>query len=143
MAWVWALLPRLGPIAWTALLFPGIYMMVVAWGREAWWIGFGFLGMALLAGLGGRSGRQLAGPARAASAESGPLAPALRGQFADSTLWRSVHLRVSIALGVVFLMTVKPGLAGSLLTVAVAVGIGLASPWSRRGHRPVFSRVRK
>jgi hypothetical protein len=62
MAWVWALLPRLGPIAWTALLFPGIYMMVVAWGREAWRIGFGFLGMALLAGLGGRSGANWRGP---------------------------------------------------------------------------------
>jgi hypothetical protein len=34
-------------------------------------------------------------------------------------------------------MTIKPGLAGSVLTVAVAVGIGLASRWSRRGHRPV------
>ena len=38
----------------------------------------------------------------------------------------SLKTRVSIALVIVFLMAVKPGLGGSLLTMALAVVTGLA-----------------
>jgi hypothetical protein len=36
-------------------------------------------------------------------------------------------MRVSIALGIVFVMTVKPDLSGSLLTIGIAIILGLAS----------------
>jgi hypothetical protein len=39
-------------------------------------------------------------------------------------------------LGIVFLMTVKPGLGEALLTIGVAIILGLASAW------PMWSRSR-
>jgi hypothetical protein len=43
---------------------------------------------------------------------------------------------VTISLGIVFLMTVKPGLSGSLLTIGLAAMLGLAAAW------PAWSRGR-
>ena len=42
-------------------------------------------------------------------------------------LWISIQTRVALALGIVFLKTAKPDLSGSLLTIGVAIVIGLAS----------------
>ena len=39
----------------------------------------------------------------------------------------SVRARVAVALGVVFLMTVKPDPAGSLVVIAIALVLGIAS----------------
>ena len=49
-------------------------------------------------------------------------------------LWISIQTRVAIALGIVFLKTAKPDLGGSLLTIGVAIILGLASalPMPRR-----------
>jgi len=38
-----------------------------------------------------------------------------------------IQIRVAIALGIVFLMTIKPDLTGSLLAVGIAALLGLAS----------------
>jgi uncharacterized membrane protein YqjE len=38
-----------------------------------------------------------------------------------------VQTRTAIALGIVFLMTVKPDLIGALVTIGTAVVLGLAS----------------
>ena len=42
-------------------------------------------------------------------------------------LWISIQTRVAIALGIVFLKTAKPDLGGSLLTLGVAIALGLVS----------------
>jgi hypothetical protein len=43
-------------------------------------------------------------------------------------------MRVSIALGIVFLMTVKPDMLGALITMGVAVILGLAFSLPVRAH---------
>jgi hypothetical protein len=55
-------------------------------------------------------------------------------QLRDPLLWASIQIRVAIALGIVFLMTVKPGLGGALLTIGVAIVLGLASALPGWGH---------
>ena len=91
--------------------------------------------MAVLAILGAAlSGRRIAAIGRATAAERGPLSPALRDQLLDPILWTSIQIRTAIGLGIVFLMTVKPGLVGSLVTIGVVVVLGLAASapaWSR------------
>ena len=47
----------------------------------------------------------------------------------DPFLWASIQTRVVVALGIVFLMTVKPGLEEALLTIGVAIILGLVSAW--------------
>jgi len=46
----------------------------------------------------------------------------------------SIQSRLIIGLGIVFLMTVKPGLVGSLVTLGLAIAIGIAAslPFTRR-----------
>jgi len=49
-------------------------------------------------------------------------------------LWIAIQTRVAIALGIVFLMTVKPDLSRSLLTIGVAIVLGLVSALPIRGR---------
>ena len=62
---------------------------------------------------------------RAVTAETGPLSPTPLGLLHDPLLWIAIQTCVAIALGIVFLMTVKPALSGSLLTIGIAVVLGL------------------
>ena len=57
--------------------------------------------------------------------ENGGMPPHLHNLLHDSLLWLSIRVRGSIAVGIVFLMTVKPNLIGSLLTMVVSIGLGL------------------
>ncbi len=42
-------------------------------------------------------------------------------------LWVAIKLRVAIALGIIYLMTVKPALLGSLLAIGIASILGLVA----------------
>ncbi len=102
------------------LLVSGLYMAATVWGGVAW-IAVALGAMVLMAVL----GVALTGPRMAAigrAAENGPLAP-----VPHPLLWVSIKTRVAIALGIVFLMTFKPDLNGSLLTIAVAAVLGLVA----------------
>lgn len=133
----YAIIPRLYAPAAGAILLPGLYMTATVWGWGAGWPGVALGTLVLLAALGAAlTGSRMAAIGRASAAESGPLSPALRQQVRDPMLWTSVQTRAAIAVGVVFLMTVKPNLGGALLTIGVAAILGLASAvptWSRDG----------
>lgn len=131
-----ALLRRIYPASWAAILLPGIYMTATVWGGVAW-IGIAFAAIFLLPILGAAiSGRRMAAIGPVMAAERGTISPTLRQQLADPLLWVSIQVRLAIALGIIFLMTVKPGPVGSLLTIGVAVILGLASAL------PAWSQVR-
>lgn len=116
------------------ILLAGFYMMATAWGGAAW-TGIALAAMILLAALGGAlTGPRMAAVGRAVAAESGSLSLAFRQRLHDPLLWTSIQTRVAIALGIVFLMTVKPGLGEALLVVGVALILGLASALPMWGH---------
>src|SRR6266498_2063296 len=94
------------------LLVSGLYLTATAWGGVAW-IGVALGAMVLMAVL----GAALSGPRMA---ETGPLA-----RLPDPLLWVSIQIRLAVALGIVFLMTFKPNLTGSLLAIALAAVLGL------------------
>ena len=131
---IFALLRRVYPVSWAAILLPGFYMTATAW-RGAGWISIAFAAIILIVVIGvALTGRRVPAIGRAVAMESRPLSPTLRQQLGDPLLWTSIQTRAAIALGIVFLMTVKPGLGGALLTIGVAVVLGLASAlpaWSR------------
>src|SRR5579884_2877722 len=73
-----AVLPRLYIPSALAILLPGLYMTVTAWGWAAGWTTVALAAMVLLAALGAiLTGSRMAAIGRAA-AEDGPISPALR-----------------------------------------------------------------
>src|SRR5262245_5281993 len=132
---IFTLQRRIGPASLGVLLLAGLYMTATAWGRQAWTI-TGLATMFLLPLLGARSGARLAAVGRALATERGPLPTATHAQLNDPYLIASYQVRLAAALGIVFLMAVKPDLLGSLVTIGVALMAGLlvAMPAWRRGR---------
>jgi hypothetical protein len=130
---------RLGPLSMLTILISGIYMMATLWHGVPWLIiALGALILMVVVGI-ALTGPRMAAIGRALTTEHGPVSPSLRDLLNNSLLWLSIDLRVSIALGIVFLMTLKPELLGSLITIVVAIILGLAFslPARNRGREKV------
>jgi hypothetical protein len=109
----------LGPLSALAILVPGLYMSASQWGSKGWVV-VGITSWVLIA---------VAGAATGISVLAGRLTT--RGAAAS---W---SIRVGIALGVVFIMTVKPDLL--LAVVAVAAGAALGGAGAFASMRQVRS----
>lgn len=98
----------LGPITLVAILVPGFYMAAqIGWHA---WTAVGLGAYALIAAGGIYTGISVR-----------------RGRMARSTATVSWLIRIGLAVGVVFDMTVKPDLVGSIAAVVVAVVLALAT----------------
>ena len=116
-----ATLARLfGPASAVTILVPGLYMMIASWGWVAW-IAVGLVAWLAIAAIGAVNGIRFSTAAREASTDASAI-PRLRGRAFAVSFW----LRLSLALGIVFLMTAKPGLLGACVTVVVAAAAGVA-----------------
>ena len=125
-----------GPSALT-ILVTGIYMAATRWGGQGW-IGAGLGGLVLIAVLGGAlSGRRSAAIMQTVAGETGTISGALRQRLLDPVLVLSAWLRTALGLGVIFVMSLKPGAAGSVTALGVALVLGFAAgfpAWSRGRH---------
>lgn len=124
----------LGFASMLTTVITGLYMMATVWGWMAWLvvvIGALILVIALSLRL---SGPRMMAIGRALAAEKGSLTPDFRSLANHPLLWASIQTRMAITLGIVFLKIAKPDLSGSLLTICVAIALGLAStlPMPRR-----------
>ena len=135
-AWM-GILKNVRKVAFVSMLttvITGIYMMVTVWGGEAWIIvtlGSLILVIALAQVI---TAPRMAAIGQALVSEKGPLSKTFHSLANRPLLWISIQSRVAIALGIVFLKIAKPDLGGSLLTIGVAIVLGLASalPMPRR-----------
>jgi len=117
---------RLGIISMLTILASGIYMMARAWGGVAWIIA-ALSALLLVIMLSVALTRpRMAAIKRALPTKNGPLPQTFHTLANHPFLWISIQTRLAIALGIVFLMTVKPGLGGSLLAIGIAIVLGLA-----------------
>jgi hypothetical protein len=129
-----------GPAA-LVLVATGLYMMATRWNHQAW-AGLGLVGMVLMAVIGAAvTGRRMKAIGRAVPVGDGPLPPTLRERLDDPALRMSVSVRVALALGIVFNMSVKPATGGAVASLVVAAGLGLLAPrftggFSRPMRRP-------
>jgi hypothetical protein len=110
----------------------GLYMALTVWDWRTGWIltALGSLILLLpplIAGVIEPRLRAIAAQVKAAS--PGPLPPLLRTFLNDPVLGTALHTAAAVVLGIVFLMTTKPTLAGSISAMAVFVALGLASGW--------------
>ena len=96
----------LGPISAVTILVPGFYMVVSQWGWNGWVV-VGIVAWVLIAVAGAATGIGL-----------------LAGRLNIRTAALSWAVRVGMALGVVFIMTIKPELALSTIVVVAGAVIG-------------------
>jgi hypothetical protein len=122
-------------ISMLMILIAGFYMTFAAW-AGAMWISVAFGTMILQGVLAGvLTTPRMRAIQKAIATESGAITPALYSLLNHPLLWVSMLTRVGIALGIVFLMTVKPVLMGSLITLGVAIVVGLALAILTMGNR--------
>ncbi len=115
-----------GFAAMLTTVITGIYMMLTVWGSAAWIIvtlGSLILVIALSVAL---SAPRMVAIGRALATEKGPLSMTFHSLANHPLLWISIRARVAIALGIVFLKIARPDFGGSLLTIGVAILLGLA-----------------
>lgn len=114
---------RAGMASMVILLAAAAYLMT-AWNGAVWMtVAFGaMVVMSLLSGL--VSGRRLNAIAKAAVTQGGPIDMALYPLLHDALLWVSSLTRLGISVGIVFVMTVKPDLAGSLIATSAGALLG-------------------
>jgi predicted integral membrane protein DUF2269 len=123
------------------LLFTaGFYMALTAWSLLTGWIVVGLISLVLLASIGTAflEPRRRVIDRLTRMAPDGPLPEKLERSIHDPVLLTAPQTLTALLLGVVFLMTTKPSLAGSIIVMAVALVLGLA--WglliARRGAHP-------
>ena len=116
---------RLTPSSLGLILVTGLYMVATVWGPRGWILVA--LGSLVLLGVIGTqgTGRRMARIGPAVGHTQGPLSAELRERLRSPILLMSLRVRLAIVLGVVFLMTVKPSAAASLVVMLVGVALGL------------------
>ena len=117
------------------ILVPGFYMTTTVWGWATPWIDVALALLLIMCVLGPlinmRRLKAIQNMARALP--QGPVSGELAARINDPVLWTSVLTMTALAVGIVFLMTVKPGLVVTSGTAVVALLVGLIlSPFSRR-----------
>jgi len=105
-----------GPLSALGVLIPGLYMTATTWGWVPW-IVVGLVSWLAIAVLGAVNGVRILALERSQALLTGIRNPI----FLIS--WST---RVGTALGVVFLMTVKPGAAAAVIAVLLAAAAGAA-----------------
>ena len=125
-----ALLTTTGPMfgaGYGMLLLSGIYMMATRWRGAHPWLIVAMLSLLAIWIVGGAIlGRRVRAMNAAAAETKGSISGELALQIANPSLWRTVGTLNGLAMGVVFVMTIKPGWLVSLSVAAIAAAIGAA-----------------
>jgi len=121
-----------GPLFGISVLFilaAGLYMAFTAWSLLTGWILVALIALIIMAPLGTVliEQRRRVITRLAQEAPDGSLPESLKQRIHDPVLSTSLQTVAALLLGIVFLMITKPELIGSLIVMAIALVIGLAS----------------
>jgi hypothetical protein len=117
------------PISAVLILVSGLYLVHELGGQSPGWTSVALIVLILL----GVAGGVLSGPrmraisAAAETAPAGSVPGSLNLLILDPILWTTVQVSGVLAIGVVYLMTIKPETGGSWLTILVAAVIGVVA----------------
>lgn len=130
---------RLAPVSGVLILGAGIYMTVTAWSLLTTWVDVSIAAMGIMMIFSmGVAGRRLRAIQRAAAetSTSDAIPAALQARLEDPALWVSIQTAVTVALGIVFMMTTKPSLTVSMVSVFVSLALSaLVGMLTLRPHR--------
>jgi predicted integral membrane protein DUF2269 len=140
-AGVHAILGRVFSISAALILVSGLYLVHEAWGKGTAWTSLALIVLILLGAAGGAVivPKLRAIHTAAEAAPAGAVPESLRLLILDPILWTTVQVSGTLAIGVVYLMTIRPEMLGSLLTVVVAAVIGLAASQPAWRGRPAIA----
>lgn len=120
---------RFMPLFALVILIPGVFMAWTVWGWTTPWIDVSlvtFLVM-MVSGATLMNRRVFALRAAIEATPDGPIPAALAARIASRALWGLEDTFTALLLAILFLMTVKPGLAGALSALVVALAAGALS----------------
>ncbi len=117
---------RVFPLALLVLLGSGAYLVERSWAWSSGWVEASLGGVAVLfvVGAGVIGGRSRALRRELANAGEGAVPAALAQITREHVGGVASWTNTGLALGIVFVMTTKPALAGSLAALGVAAGLG-------------------
>jgi hypothetical protein len=114
---------RAFPIAVIGLLASGIYMLHQRWNWSVPWIDAALVGLGLIVALGsGVEGSRARALKRSLEAEG--MTERTRRLLRDPVAWTAKMMTMTLLVGVVFVMTVKPAAGGCAVAIVVAVLTG-------------------
>ena len=125
---------KVGFVSMLTTVITGFYMFLVYWRGAAWLIvTIGSLVLVIVLAQVVTAPRMVA-IGKALIAQKGLLSRTFYSPANHPLLSISIQTRAAIALGIVFLKVVKPNFGGSLLTISIAIVLGIVSalPVSRR-----------
>jgi hypothetical protein len=103
------------------LLIPGIYLVIETWGWTSWVI-IGLVLLAALSGFGSTTGKKIGMTIGSLQGKADTLTDDVKKIL--STPMKSYRLKITLALGIIFIMTVKPDWTVSIISIAVAFAAG-------------------
>ena len=116
------------PVAILGLFGSGAYMTSDVWTWSTSWIVLPIIGLAVLSVQGpliaGRRGHAVKAALMANG--PGPLGPEARRMTRDRALWSAGFTNEFLVLGIIWVMTEKPGWGGAVAALAIAYAVGLA-----------------
>lgn len=118
---------RFGFASMLSTVITGIYMALAAVGWVPWLlvvIGALVVVIVLTRLL---TAPRMAAIGQAVVMEKGSVSQSFHNLVSDPILWISIQTRVAIVLSIIFLKIATPGLGGSLLTIGIAIVLGLVS----------------
>ncbi|MCM3567636.1 DUF2269 family protein [Neobacillus mesonae] len=116
------------PFSVILILLPGLYLVFTSWGWGNSWVELSLALLIIMTIMGPVINlRRLKAILQAASEETNELPSAvLLQKVRDRGLWISVSTMTMLTLAILFLMTVKLGMIGSIVTVVLAIILGPA-----------------
>lgn len=115
------------PVSVVFVLVPGLYLVFTAWGWKFAWVNTSLILLLAMTFSGPIINlRRLKAILNLANTEknASPSLELLR-KVRDRFLWNSVSVMCMFLIGIIYLMTVKPGIVGSLVTLAITFILGL------------------
>jgi hypothetical protein len=113
------------PAGLMLLLASGVVMLITRWRSAQPWIVVGLVGLVAITAIGGVvSSRQLRAIRDAAPADERSISAELERAIANRAPWLVTAALAGGALGIVWVMTIKPGWVGSIAAVTIATVLG-------------------
>lgn len=106
------------------LFVSGVFLVTEAWGWNAWVI----TGLILLIGLslyGSSTGKKIGMTIGSLVGKDGPLSDDVKNRISSPSIMKSYKVKITLALGIIFIMTIKPDWAGSIISIVLAFVFGL------------------
>lgn len=115
------------PFSVLLILLPGLYLVFSTWGWNIAWVNVS-LGAFILMSFAGPiiNLRRFKGILQTVNAESSENpSPHLLAKVRDQVLWNSISIMTMEVLGIIYLMTIKPFLIESLVTIGICFVLGI------------------